>query len=247
MNTDTELPKGDQRKNYVKVMFNNIANRYDLLNHLLSFGIDHRWRKKTIAKLEVERNALVLDAASGTGDLAFEAIKQKSCKVIGIDLALKMLKIGTDKRTQKSYINELLLTNGDAERLPFRDDTFDSAMIAFGIRNMGNMQKALEEIRRTLKEGGPFVILEFSLPAFALLRSVYLFYFKNILPRLGRVVSGDKAAYTYLPDSVNDFPEIPEFIKILSQAGFVNIEHWKLLNGIAVIYRGVKSRNKSSK
>jgi len=108
------------------------------------------------------------------------------------------------------------------------------------------MQKALEEIRRTLKEGGPFVILEFSLPAFVLLRSVYLFYFKNILPRLGRVISGDKTAYNYLPDSVNDFPEITEFITIFSQAGFVNIEHWKLLNGIAVIYRGVKSKNESS-
>jgi demethylmenaquinone methyltransferase / 2-methoxy-6-polyprenyl-1,4-benzoquinol methylase len=235
-----KLPTGDHRKKYVKEMFNNIANRYDLLNHLLSFGVDYHWRNKTISKLDTAKNGIILDLASGTGDLAIKAIHKKSCKVIGIDLAVNMLKIGEKKRLKNKIENDLLFINGDGEKLPFKNDTFNGAMIAFGIRNMGNMQNAMAEVYRVLLPGSPFVILEFSLPVFPLFRGLYLFYFKNILPRLGKYISRDADAYTYLPMSVKDFPEITEFVKNFSAAGFEEIQYWKLLNGVAVIYRGKK-------
>ncbi len=234
------LPQGIERKKYVRTMFNAIAHRYDLLNHLLSFGIDIYWRGKTISFLRAERDALILDLACGTGDLAVTAVQRNKCRVVGVDIALQMLHIGRGKLAKKHLLHRIDLLNGDGEQLPFKDASFDGAMIAFGIRNMGDMDMAMKEVHRILKEDAPFVVLEFSLPTFALFRIIYLWYFKHILPFIGRMISGDSGAYSYLPESVDNFPGIREFRHHLSKTGFNDLQHRKLLNGIAVIYRGKK-------
>jgi len=238
MKTEIKLTEGEERKSYVKRMFNAIARRYDLLNHLLSMGIDIYWRKKAIRKLPVKREALVLDLACGTGDFALETIRQKNCRVIGVDIAAQMLVYGNQKKKTKKEGQKLHFANGDGERLPFADHTFFGATIAFGIRNMGDMDQALREFARVLRPEAPLIVLEFSLPQFKPFRAVYLFYFKHILPRVGALISGDREAYSYLPLSVGAFPTIPSFRQKMQRAGFGRIEHWPLLNGVAVIYRG---------
>ena len=227
------LEPGEKKKHYVRRMFNSIAHRYDFLNHFLSFGIDILWRKKAIGKLEVTAQQKVLDLACGTADFALEIIRQKQCRVIGADIALRMLQIAR----QKSDDARLQLINADGELLPFKEGSFAGATIAFGIRNMGDRLQALKEMHRVLQANGQAIILEFSLPAFKPFRYLYLFYFKNILPFIGRLVSKDKEAYDYLPASVERFPTIAEFENELRQAGFVQLQHWPLLNGVAVIYR----------
>jgi len=234
------LPQGTARKKYVRSMFNNIAGHYDLLNHLLSFGIDIYWRRKTVSFLDVAPHSLILDLASGTADLAFTAINKKKCRVVGLDIALRMLQIGKKKRERRALSGMLHLVNGDGERLSFADETFDGAMIAFGIRNMGQMDAALSEVRRVLKPGAVFVILEFSLPTHFLFRKIYLWYFYHLLPFIGKVISKNSGAYSYLPDSVSHFPTIEEFNVRFAKAGFSALRYHKLFNGIAVIYKGVK-------
>lgn len=234
------LPTGEERKNYVRFMFNAIARRYDLLNHLLSFGIDTYWRKKAIAKLDVGQQDLVLDLACGTGDFARETIRQKKCRVVGADLARQMLLYGKRKKTKNKQHHSLYFTNADGEFLPFRSKTFNGATIAFGIRNMGDMNQALAEMSRVLAENGQLIILEFSLPELKAYRALYLLYFKHILPRIGRAISGDSLAYSYLPLSVGAFPQMDEFISLMKQNGFRQVHHWKLLNGVVVIYKGLK-------
>ncbi|HID40111.1 MAG TPA: bifunctional demethylmenaquinone methyltransferase/2-methoxy-6-polyprenyl-1,4-benzoquinol methylase UbiE [Calditrichaeota bacterium] len=239
MKSDIKLSQGEERKFYVKRMFNAIARRYDLLNHLLSLGIDIYWRKKAIGKLSVSEYALVLDLACGTGDFALETIRQKKCHVVGADIAAQMLVFGNQKKQKKKEGKQLWFANADGEQLPFPDNSFDGATIAFGIRNMGDMDQALREFARVLKPSAPLVVLEFSLPQFRPFRAVYLFYFKHILPRVGALISGDREAYSYLPLSVGEFPSIPSFREKMKQAGFSPITHWRLLNGVAVIYRGL--------
>ena len=234
------LGRGKERKDYVRFMFNSIAHRYDFLNHFLSAGVDIYWRKKAIAKLNVDENALVLDLASGTADLAIETVRQKQCKVIATDIAQRMLVFAKDKLRKKNLENNIGLVNGDGENLPFKENDFDALTIAFGIRNMGSIPAALAEMFRILNAGGQAVILEFSLPVNSLFRTAYMFYFKNILPLIGKLVSKDRQAYSYLPASVEKFPEIGEFSNWMSEAGFRNIKYWKLLNGVAVIYKGIK-------
>ncbi len=230
------LDAGEKKKNYVRRMFNSIAYRYDFLNHFLSFGIDILWRKAAIKKLQISETQKVLDLACGTGDFALEIMRQKKCTVVGADIALRMLHFAR----KKSQGKPLYLINADGEQLPFSDESFAAATIAFGIRNMGNRPQALKEIYRILQTNGQAVILEFSLPDFMPFRWIYLFYFKNILPFVGRVVSNDKQAYSYLPASVEKFPTIQEFEKELIQAGFKLRLHQKLLNGVAVIYKAIK-------
>lgn len=237
------LEQGEERKSYVREMFNAIAHRYDFLNHFLSGGIDIYWRRKAIAKLDVDENALVLDLASGTADLAIETVRQKRCKVMATDIALRMLVFAKEKLRRKNLESRMALVNGDGESLPFRENDFDAVTIAFGIRNMGTISQALAEMLRILNEGGQAVILEFSLPVNRVFRTAYLFYFKNILPLIGKLVSKDEQAYSYLPASVEKFPEIAEFTSWMKQAGFRDVEYWKLLNGVAVIYKGVKISN----
>ncbi|MHB2149434.1 bifunctional demethylmenaquinone methyltransferase/2-methoxy-6-polyprenyl-1,4-benzoquinol methylase UbiE [Calditrichota bacterium LG25] len=234
------LEPGKQKKRYVRNMFNAIAHRYDFLNHFLSFGIDILWRKKAVRKLQVSEEHRVLDLACGTADFALEAIRQKGCHVVGVDIALRMLKFALPKIADEKIHSRLAMINADGENLPFKEHSFHGMTIAFGIRNMGDMQRALKEINRVLTLDGQAIILEFSLPTFFLFRQLYLFYFKNILPLIGRLVSKDPAAYSYLPASVEKFPSIGEFTAQLKMAGFDRVEYWKLLNGVAVIYRATK-------
>ncbi len=230
-----------QKKRYVRQMFNSIAHRYDFLNHFLSLGIDILWRKKAIKKLQVSSEQKVLDLACGTADLALETIRRKNCAVVGVDIAHRMLKFARAKIKDDPQAQKLFLVNGDGEYLPFAADTFDGVTIAFGIRNMGDMPKALKEMHRVLTPQGQAVILEFSLPTFPVFRFLYLFYFKRVLPAIGRLISKDPSAYSYLPASVEKFPTIAEFEEQLILAGFGRAEHWKLLNGVAVIYRAIKT------
>jgi len=234
------LTRGEDRKHYVKGMFNAIAHRYDFLNHFLSAGIDIYWRKKAILKLEVDKQDSVLDLACGTGDFAIETVKQKQCNVIGTDIAQKMLVYGNKKLSKNKLQNQIDYINGDGEALPFSEGSFQGVTIAFGIRNMGSVDNALTEMFRILGQKGQAIILEFSLPTNVVFRKLYLFYFNHLLPRIGRLISSDHQAYTYLPASVEKFPAISEFESWMQKAGFTNIEHWKLLNGIAVIYKGIK-------
>ena len=234
------LTRGNERKAYVKQMFNAIAHRYDFLNHLLSGGIDVYWRKKSVSKLDVQPGDRVLDLACGTADFAIETAQRKQCRVVGTDIAHQMLIFAKEKLKKRKRTGDIKLVNGDGEHLPFKEAAFQGVTIAFGIRNMGSIEAALSEMRRILSIQGQVVILEFSLPVNPVLRQAYLLYFKHVLPRIGRLFSKDKQAYTYLPASVESFPSISEFEEAMRQAGFKEIKHWKLLNGVAVIYRGSK-------
>ncbi|MGM0406452.1 MAG: bifunctional demethylmenaquinone methyltransferase/2-methoxy-6-polyprenyl-1,4-benzoquinol methylase UbiE [Bacteroidota bacterium] len=237
-------PYKDQKsgkKEQVALMFNNIARRYDFLNHFLSLGIDKLWRKKAINCLrDIEVNSKILDIASGTGDLAIQALKLKPEKIIGIDISSEMLKIGHEKIKQKKLDKIITLQKGDAENLEFADQYFDGITVAFGVRNFENLQKGLTEMYRVLKPGGQVVILEFSKPGSFPVKQFYQFYFHFILPVIGKLVSKDQSAYTYLPESVHLFPEKLQFISELEKAGFENCTFKELTFGIATIYEAEK-------
>ncbi len=233
------LTRGAERKAYVKQMFNGIAHRYDFLNHFLSGGVDIYWRKKAIDKLNVQTDDMVLDLACGTGDFALETAKAKGCRVVGTDIAQRMLVFGKQKLQKKKQGHKISYINGDGEFLPFKTGRFNGVTVAFGIRNMGDIHSALSEMKRILTKNGQAIILEFSLPVNPLFKSLYLFYFNHILPKIGRAVSSDSQAYSYLPASVEKFPAVSEFKGWMHDAGFSKIKHWALLNGVAVIYRGI--------
>jgi len=237
MADEIQLSLGKERKSYVKKMFNNIAPRYDFLNHFLSLGMDILWRKKAINMLEPKgSNSFILDLACGTGDFAAEAAGKTGSRLMGLDIALEMLKHGSAKKKN----NSLLFLNSDAENLPFKDNVYDAVTIAFGIRNMGNISRALGEMFRVLKAGSEAIILEFSTPSLKPFRTLYLFYFNRILPWIGNKISGDSEAYSYLPASVDAFPQIDDFIKEMQNIGYENVSTKKLLFGVAVIYKGFK-------
>jgi demethylmenaquinone methyltransferase/2-methoxy-6-polyprenyl-1,4-benzoquinol methylase len=237
MTNGIRLSTGNERKTYVKKMFNNIAPRYDLLNHLLSFGMDILWRKKAINQLENKNDkSRILDLASGTGDFAYEAARKTGSSLVGVDIALEMIKHGKNKRKDET----VLFLNSDAENLPFQNNTFDAVIIAFGIRNMGSISKALEEMFRVLKPRSEAIILEFSIPRYEPFKSLYLFYFNNVLPWIGKKISRDSEAYHYLPASVDAFPVISKFKNQMAQRGFRSIRLIRLLFGVAVIYIGKK-------
>ena len=239
------MMRGKEKKKYVTAMFNDIADRYDLLNHLLSLGIDYYWRYRAIGLLEVQKEHLVLDLASGTGDLAVATVKKSGAKVIGLDIAQKMLLAGQEKIRKKKLADKIAFVCGDGENMPFKDAVFDRSMIAFGIRNMGDMPKALSELHRTLKPGGRLMVLEFSLPAFVPLRKLYLLYFKMMLPLIGKLISGHADAYSYLPESVENFPTQKEFSALMSTAGFLNVRYKNFTFGICTAYIGDKSKSEA--
>lgn len=229
------------KKEQVAQMFNNIARRYDFLNHFLSLGIDNLWRKKAIKCIsDIASNPLMLDVASGTGDLAIAALKLNPQKVIGIDISTEMLNVGIKKIERKGYQNLIELKKGDSENLEFDENTFDGITAAFGVRNFENLNKGLSEMYRVLKPKGKIVILEFSKPRIFPVKQFYNFYFKVILPLLGRIISKDNSAYTYLPESVNQFPERELFIQKLEQVGFKNCSFKPLSFGIASLYWAYK-------
>jgi demethylmenaquinone methyltransferase/2-methoxy-6-polyprenyl-1,4-benzoquinol methylase len=228
------------KKEQVREMFNNISKRYDLLNHLLSLGIDRLWRKKSISYLKEKPANKILDIATGTGDFAIEALSLKPDSIVGVDISELMLEQGKIKIKRKGYDNIIELEVGDAENLRFEDETFNAATVGFGVRNFENLTKGLMEINRVLKKDSKLVVLEFSKPHAFPVKQLYHLYFNKILPFIGSFISNDSRAYSYLPESVNAFPEGPEFIEIMTNCGFNDIIQKKLMNGIASIYVGKK-------
>lgn len=232
------------KKEQVALMFNNIARRYDFLNHFLSLGIDKVWRKKAIKFLaNIKQNPVLLDIACGTGDLAIEALTLNPEKIVGLDISDEMLKIGRKKIDKKNVSHIISLQKGDAENISFDNNFFDGITVAFGVRNFENLSKGLAEMHRVLKHGGHIVILEFSKPRSFPVKQVYQFYFHVILPVIGKFVSKDNAAYTYLPASVSEFPERENFILQMEKAGFSQCNFKTLTFGIATIYHAIKFKN----
>jgi demethylmenaquinone methyltransferase/2-methoxy-6-polyprenyl-1,4-benzoquinol methylase len=230
----------ETKKSQVEQMFDNIAPRYDFLNHLLSAGIDKVWRRRAINLLRGLKNPMVLDVATGTGDLALALQKRLDAKVTGLDLSEEMLKVAHQKVARKSLANKITLVQGDSENLPFGNDTFDAVTVAFGVRNFETLSKGLSEMTRVLKPGGKMVILEFSKPSKFPMKQLYRFYFSAILPFWGGLISKDKAAYTYLPKSVEAFPEGNDFMALLESCNVVNICQYRQTFGIATIYYSEK-------
>jgi demethylmenaquinone methyltransferase/2-methoxy-6-polyprenyl-1,4-benzoquinol methylase len=232
--------EGNKREQ-VELMFNNISPKYDLLNRVLSLGIDKIWRKQALNLLKKDKPSYILDVATGTADLAIEAATRlKPTSIVGIDIAENMLQIGREKIAKKHLDNIVTLQKGDSEKINFKDNTFDAVIVSFGVRNFQNLELGLSEIYRVLKPGGNIMVLEFSKPQKAPFKQVYQFYFKNILPTIGKIISKDTAAYTYLPDSVNAFPDGKAFCTILEKVGF-GIQHFKPFTfGVCTSYVGKK-------
>lgn len=228
------------KKDQVAKMFDNISHRYDFLNHFLSLGIDKIWRKKAISLLKSNPPALLLDVATGTGDFALQALELNPEKIIGIDISEGMLEAGRKKIRAKSLENRIELKYADSENLPFAENSFDAVTVAFGVRNFENLEKGLQEIFRVLKPGGRIIVLEFSQPRRFPFKQIYNFYFSTILPRVGRLISSDKAAYTYLPESVKAFPDGENFMVILRHVGFKSTQCKALTFGISSIYSAAK-------
>jgi demethylmenaquinone methyltransferase/2-methoxy-6-polyprenyl-1,4-benzoquinol methylase len=228
------------KKEQVAKMFDNISHRYDFLNHFLSLGIDKSWRKKAIRILEPLHPQYILDVATGTGDFALQALVLKPKQITGIDISEGMLEIGRKKVRDRNLTAIIELLHGDSENLPFEENKFDAVTVAFGVRNFENLKRGMREIYRVLKPGGTLVVLEFSKPSRFPFKQVYNFYFKYILPKIGSAVSNDKAAYTYLPKSVEAFPDGEDFLHILQEIGFKNTRCSSLTFGISSIYTGTK-------
>jgi len=230
-------PKGER----IREMFDNIAPRYDFLNRLLSLGIDQHWRRFAVRQIRWSEGGKLLDVATGTGDvaLALAAATPASVSIIGVDFSAEMVELGREKVRKTTYADRIRLEVAPCEAIPFPDATFDSATIAFGIRNVVDRLVGIREMGRTLKKGGKLVVLEFSNPRSRLFKAIYYFYFRRMLPMIGGLFSRYNA-YKYLPDSVLEFPSHEEFSRMISEAGFRNIHIHELTFGIATIYAGEK-------
>ncbi len=228
------------KKEQVAEMFNNISHRYDFLNHFLSLGIDILWRKKAIRLLKKDQPKQILDIATGTGDFAIEALALNPDKVIGVDISAGMLEHGKQKMKRKELDHIIDMQMGDSEKLLFENNTFDAVIVSFGVRNFENLEKGLSDMFRVLKPGGKTVIIEFSRPRRFPMKQLYNFYFKSILPIIGKLISKDQSAYTYLPESVEAFPDGNDFLAILEKVGFKSTECRPLTFGISSIYIGQK-------
>lgn len=222
-------------------MFDAIAFRYDALNHLLSMGVDRSWRRKVVRRVHAAKPATILDLATGTGDLAIMLAREcPQSAVTGIDLSEQMLAIGRQKVSQAGLAQCITLMQGDAENLPAEDNSFDAVTVAFGVRNFEDIARGVAEIHRVLHPGGIVCVLEFGMPRNKIFGTLYRFYFHRVLPSVGRMLSHDKSAYTYLPQSVDEFPYGEKFRGMLLQAGFTDCRITNLWGGIAQIYYGRK-------
>lgn len=228
------------KKEQVARMFDGISHRYDFLNHVLSLGIDRMWRKKAIELLKPLQPKYILDVATGTGDFAFAALSLKPEKIVGVDISEGMLRIGRKKTEHRNLNGKIEMILADSENLPFEENKFDAVTVAFGVRNFENLEHGLAEIKRVLRPGGMAVILEFSKPKPGLFARLYVFYFKHILPRIGSWLSGDRAAYTYLPESVDAFPCGEAFTAVLQKVGFKDTSCKPLTFGISSVYTARK-------
>ncbi|MSP64693.1 MAG: bifunctional demethylmenaquinone methyltransferase/2-methoxy-6-polyprenyl-1,4-benzoquinol methylase UbiE [Ignavibacteria bacterium] len=225
------------KKDQVANMFNRIANRYDLLNHLLSANIDKLWRRKAILKLSNDNPKIILDVATGTGDMAIMILKYLHPeKIVGVDISTNMLEFGKKKIETLKLQNIIQLEEGDCESLKYSSNSFDAVTVAFGVRNFENLIKGLQEINRVLKVGGKVIILEFSKPKNIFIKQFYNFYLSVIIPSVGKILSKSNEAYKYLGESVLAFPEGDSFLKVLSEAGFSDVKLQTLSFGISTIY-----------
>jgi len=229
----------ETKKKQITKMFDNIAGSYDFLNHTLSFGMDNVWRKIAIKKLS-NNPAIILDIATGTGDFAISATKYTNANITGIDISQGMLDVGIKKITKKGLKDRIHLQLADSEKLPFKNDSYDAITAGFGVRNFEDLNKGLSEMYRTLKTGGMVAILEPSEPTSFPLKQFYNLYFHHILPFIGGVISKDKNAYTYLPDSVSSFPSGNSFLAELDKVGFKGSKHIPLSIGIVSLYIAIK-------
>lgn len=229
------------KKEQVRNMFDNIARKYDFLNHFLSLGIDLYWRRVFVKQIKKNQPKKILDIATGTGDVAIAiARKMPETHIIGADISKNMLNIGKEKILKKKLQNNISMVLGDSESLEYENNFFDAVTVAFGVRNYEDLVKGLKEMYRVTKNGGHVHILEFSKPRFFPFKQIFNFYFSKILPRFGKKVSKDDQAYSYLPESVQKFPDGIEFLKILESVGYYNTHQKKLTFGICTIYSGKK-------
>jgi len=227
----------------IRQMFSSIAPRYDLLNHLLSLNIDKSWRRRAVSLMRTrstQEPSLWLDLCCGTGDLSLEMLRQGAHRIVSSDFSHPMLRLNLDKLRQSDAIPKICLVEADALTLPFRADTFDAIAIAFGLRNLESPESGLAEMRRVLKPGGRLVVLEFSKPTNALFNRLFQKYFFNVLPRVGAALSRDHHAYTYLPESVSQFPDQAKLAALFSSGEFERIGYVNLTGGIAAIHWGEK-------
>lgn len=226
----------------VRDMFAGIAGRYDLLNHLLSVNIDKRWRRLVRKELEgvlADPKATVLDVACGTGDLAIELGSHSEARVCGTDFCRPMLDLAALK-TERTGLS-IPYIESDALQLSFADESFDAVTIAFGLRNLSNLNYGLTELRRVLKPGGKLIVLEFSSPVIPGFRGLFRLYFTRVLPWIGGLISGSRGAYEYLPDSVSKFPPQKELANMIAEAGFSDVHYKNLSGGIAAIHTGIRN------
>jgi demethylmenaquinone methyltransferase/2-methoxy-6-polyprenyl-1,4-benzoquinol methylase len=229
----------DKAPDRIAGMFDAIAPRYDLLNHLLSAGIDKRWRRRAIASLGLTGRQTLIDVCTGTADVALEAAG--AARIVGVDFAGAMLALGRRKVHAAGKTRSIALVRGDAMRLPVGDRVADATTVAFGIRNVQRPEVACAEMARVLRPGGRLAILEFGVPNIPGVSALYLWYFRRILPLIGRMISGHSGAYTYLPASVGTFPPPAEFMTLLRQAGFTDVRAVPLTFGIVYLYTAAKA------
>jgi demethylmenaquinone methyltransferase/2-methoxy-6-polyprenyl-1,4-benzoquinol methylase len=239
--------EGDRDKTgQVSEMFDGLAGRYDFMNRLLSLGIDRSWRRKAIRQLGSNHPKIILDVATGTGDMAITAAKMLSIdKIIGIDISPKMLEIGRHKVEKENLGTKIELHSGDSEAINFAGNTFDGVMVAFGVRNFTHLEKGLSEILRVMKPGAQLVVLEFSKPRIPGVQQLYNFYMGVVAPQMAKWFNQNKKAYQYLNESAKAFPDRQEFIEILKNTGYFNTSFKPLSLGICCIYVGQKGQELS--
>jgi demethylmenaquinone methyltransferase / 2-methoxy-6-polyprenyl-1,4-benzoquinol methylase len=239
----TVTPYGDKKltkKQEIALMFDNISGKYDVLNGILSLGIHKGWRIKAVKELKANANEHLLDIATGTGAVAILANSVYGCSVTGIDISTGMLDEARKKLKEFNLESAIKLMTADSEKMPFANNTFNCAIVAFGVRNFENLSAGLNEIYRVIKPGSKFVVLEFSKPSRFPVKQLYSLYSSVIVPSVGRIISKDKSAYSYLPESVKAFPDGEDFLGCLRKAGFKNTVQKQLTFGIASIYTGIK-------